>query len=77
MFDAEKLWLIERYENHKLFYGISDFGIKEVKNSRSFCFDFENEDVLYNNFYKWNEESSVCIISDGVAEALEDISHFI
>ena len=70
------VWSVERYENHELFYGFSDFCIKEFEGLKVFYFCFENDDILYNNFCEWNEESSVCIVSDGIVECLEEVRGF-
>ncbi|MBR5826804.1 MAG: hypothetical protein IKY78_06940 [Clostridia bacterium] len=67
------MWSIERYENHTLFYGFSDFCIKEFGGLKVFYFCFENEEVLYNNFCRWNEESSACIVSDSIVKCIEDV----
>lgn len=69
------LWLIKRYDNYKLFYGFSDFCIREDLNLKLFYFNFESTNALYNKFYEWNIESELCFIPDTLAEYLENVKN--
>lgn len=54
--------VIERYEGHKLLYGFSEFTIVETPNMKWFDFSCQNNDVLYDRFTLWAEESSYLLM---------------
>lgn len=67
------LWLIERYDKYKLFYGFSDFSINENLRLKAFYFNFESAEVMKSNFYEWNKESTACYLPDELTEYLKDV----
>lgn len=49
--------VIDRYKDYKLMYGFSDFEIPERKGIKCLQISFDNDDILYQHFMKWREES--------------------
>lgn len=54
--------VIERYKGYLLMYGFSDFEISKRKGIRCMQLNFENNDILYQQFIKWQEDSSYFIL---------------
>lgn len=54
--------ILDRYKGHKLLYGFSNFEVQETPNMKCFDFSLQNNDVLYDRFKLWSEESVSCIM---------------
>ena len=54
--------VIERYEGYKLLYGFSNFEISKRKALIPLELHFENSDIMYQQFMKWEEESTHFIL---------------
>ena len=63
--------ILERYNDYQLMYGFSDFDIPERKGIKCLQLNFENDDIMYQQFIKWQEESACFLLPITMKFALE------